>query len=197
MGRPVAILGGTNHSNNAFALSSNQFSNISDQSRLVHLCGDVTEELINSVQQEILELAHISKSLPIHLIVSTYGGSVDEGFSLLDVMRFVPCPIYTVGLGKVMSMGSIILAAGEKGHRLIGKLTRVMIHSVSSGIQGNIFECMNEIDEIKKMQETLMRLLSENSKLTKNQINDLMSNKLDKYLTAEECVNYGICDKII
>ena len=197
MGRPVAILSGTNHSNNAFALSSNQFSNISDQSRLVHLCGDVTEELINSVQQEILELAHISKSLPIHLIVSTYGGSVDEGFSLLDVMRFVPCPIYTVGLGKVMSMGSIILAAGEKGHRLIGKLTRVMIHSVSSGIQGNIFECMNEIDEIKKMQETLMRLLSENSKLTKNQINDLMSNKLDKYLTAEECVNYGICDKII
>lgn len=197
MGRPIAILGGTNHSNNAFALSSNQFSNVSDQSRLVHLCGDVTEELINSVQQEILELAHISKSLPIHLIVSTYGGSVDEGFSLLDVMRFVPCPIYTVGLGKVMSMGSIILAAGEKGHRLIGKLTRVMIHSISSGVQGNIFECMNEIDEVKKMQETLMCLLSENSKLTKNQINDLMSNKLDKYLTAEECVNYGICDKII
>jgi ATP-dependent Clp protease protease subunit len=165
-------------------------------SRLVYLSGDVTEESINIVQQQLLELANISIE-PIHLIISTYGGEVYEMFSLCDIIRFLPCPVYTVAMGKVMSAGSLILSFGEKGHRLIGKSTRIMIHSLSGGARGNVFEMLNECEELKALQEMYIELLSQNTKLTKKQVIDMLSKKVNTYLNAEKCIELGLADKII
>lgn len=199
MGRPTALKQNKNQVVNdgtEYVSYSNSSVIQTGQSRLVYLCGDVSEDLINSVQQQILELAHISLA-PIQLIVSTYGGSVDDGNSLLDVMRVVPAPVHTIGIGKIMSFGSLILASGEKGHRMIGRLTRVMIHSIRGGIEGNVFECENEINEMKRMQEVFVDTLVSNCKMSKKQIQDLMTSKLDKYITPTECIRLGLCDKII
>jgi len=165
-------------------------------SRLVYLSGDVNEENILACQQQLLELANISIE-PIHMICSTFGGMVTEMFAIYDTMNFIPAPVYTVALGKSMSAGSLILAAGAKGHRLIGKSTRVMIHAISGGVMGNVFELMNECEEIKLAQEMYIELMSQNTKLSKKQVSDMLGKKVNSYLSAQQCVELGIADKII
>lgn len=166
------------------------------ESRTVYLVGEVSEESINAAQQQILELAAMS-TLPIYLVVSTYGGSVDEMFSLYDVINFVRCPIYTIGLGKIMSAGSLILASGQKGHRLLGKNARVMIHSLSAGAMGSYFQILNEADELKRQQDLYIELMSENTKMSKKQIETILNSKIDKYLTPQQAIEFGIIDSLM
>ena len=117
-----------------------------DVTRLVVLHGDVNESSISLVVAQLLHLASINHN-PIHLVISTYGGSVDEMFTLYDTIKFLPCPVHTIALGKVMSAGVLLLASGTKGHRMIGKSARIMIHPVSGGVMGNVFEVLNDTKE--------------------------------------------------
>lgn len=167
-----------------------------NDSRLVYLVGNVDEDSISEVQQQLLDLASDSKE-PIHLVVSTYGGAVHEMFSLYDVMRFIPAPVYTVGLGKVMSAGSLILAAGSSGHRMIGRSTRVMIHALSAGFIGNLFELANELEEVQKLQEMYIERMATETKMTKEQVHDLLHSKVDRVFSPEQAIEMGIVDKII
>ena len=112
-----------------------------DNTRIVYLHGEVSEHSIAIVIAQLLHLANLNRN-PIYLVVSTYGGSVDEMFSLYDILKFLPCPVHTVALGKVMSAGVLLLASGVKGKRLIGGSSRIMVHPISGGVMGNVFEPM-------------------------------------------------------
>jgi len=165
--------------------------------RIVYLSGDVNEHSISSVITSLLSLANQDSKSPINLIVSTYGGSVDEMFSLYDVMKFLPCPVHTVGLGKIMSAGVLLMSAGKKGKRSIGKNARVMIHPISSGNFGNIIEMVNEVDELKRMQTQMFDALLKETKLSKDKLNTIMGKGHDFYLSSKEAIEFGIADKII
>ncbi len=179
--------------------------------RTVGLYGDVEEEKIAEVIAGLLSLHHLGKpqpeeddeepepGLPIELYVSTYGGSADDMAALVDVMNMVKkdCPIKTIGIGKVMSAGVLILASGTKGERTIGKNCRVMIHSVIAGSSGALHNLENELAEVKKMQEVYLDSLVEATNLTKKQLKSFMRRKTNVYLTAEEAIKYGIADKIL
>jgi len=167
-----------------------------DHSRIVVLHGDVNEHTISAVIAQMLHLANISPK-PIHMVVSTYGGSVDEMFSLYDAIKFLPCPINTIALGKVMSAGVLLLAAGEKGKRLIGRSARIMMHPVSGGMYGNVFEIMNESDEHRRLHDLMVAALERETKMSKGDINKIMKMGHDYYVTAEEAVKLGIVDKIV
>ena len=119
--------------------------------------------------------------------------------AVVDVMGVVKkdCPIRTIGLGKVMSAGVLILASGTKGERLIGKNCRVMIHSVIGGHAGSLHNLENELAEIKKMQEIYLDSLVKCTNMTKKQLKSFMRRKTNVYLTAEEAIKYGIADKIL
>lgn len=182
---------------------SNNVENIYMQStlqgsdeRLVVLHGEVNEFLISNI---IVQLLHLSNQnhKPIHLIISTYGGSVDEMFSLYDTIKFLPCPVYTVALGKVMSAGVLLLASGVKGKRMIGKSARIMIHPISGGLVGNVFEAMNELKEFERIQELMVSALLTETKLKKVEIDKLMKAGHDSFLTPEQAIKMGIVDKII
>jgi ATP-dependent Clp protease protease subunit len=135
----------------------------------------------------------------ITFYVSTYGGSADDMFSIYDVMNFAKkrCDVSTVGLGKVMSAGVLLLAAGTKGKRKIGKNCRVMIHAVSSGNVGTIHNLVNELGEIQNLQEAYIDAIVENSNFTKRTLKKLMDRKVNVYLSAEEAIEYGIADELI
>jgi ATP-dependent Clp protease protease subunit len=166
-----------------------------DHSRIVVLHGDVNEHSISNVIVQLLSFANINHK-PIHLVVSTYGGSVDEMFSLYDTIKFLPCPVHTIALGKVMSAGVLILASGVKGKRLIGSNARVMVHPISGGVYGNVFEVMNEAKEHKRLQELLINSLVKETKMSKEKVVEIMTTGHDYYLTAEEAIKLGIVDKI-
>ena len=165
--------------------------------RIVMLTGVVDEQSVSVVAGQLIALSSMDNSKPISLIISTYGGSANEMFGLYDVMKFLPCPIHTIGLGKIMSAGVLLLAAGKKGKRLIGENSSVMIHSASAECGGNIFDIINLTNELKRMQEQMVSLLAKNTKISHDKLNEMMKSKKDNYLTAQEAVNLGIADKVI
>lgn len=168
-----------------------------NQERIVYLSGDVNEHTISNVIMQLVTLANQSNGKPIHTFISTYGGSVDEMFSLYDTIKFLPCSVRTIGMGKIMSAGVLLLAAGEKGHRQIGRSARVMIHPISSGFAGNIFELQAEVAEAQRLQNLMVDRLSAETKMPPDQIRQLMKAGHDTYLTPTEAIKLGIADKLV
>tara|TARA_B100000131_G_scaffold310642_1_gene342552 strand:+ start:54 stop:686 length:633 start_codon:yes stop_codon:yes gene_type:complete len=145
-------------------------------------------------ESELLEV-----TMPIEVMISTPGGSADDMFAIYDIMRVVreKCDIVTFGIGKVMSAGVLLLAAGTKGQRKIGKHCRVMIHSVVAGSAGSFHNLENEMSEIRNTQDAYIKALAKETKMTPSKIRKLVDKKVNVYLSAEEAVELGIADIII
>ena len=173
--------------------------------RIVGLFSEVNEEKIAEVIHSILFFDELNKQSepddqkPITFYLSTYGGNADDMFAMYDTMRIIreTSEIHTVGLGKVMSAGVLLLAAGTKGKRQIGKNCRVMIHSVMGGNHGNLHNMMNEMEAIEQLQDMYCEALIAESKLTKAKLKKMIERKVNVYLSAEEAVELGIADEII
>lgn len=180
--------------------------------RTIGLIGDIDEEKAGEVIYGMLALKESGKSEPddnkksskivyepFNFYLSTHGGSASDMFAIYDVMRQIKkeCDISTIGVGKVMSAGVLLLAAGSKGKRKIGKHCRVMIHSVLAGNEGPLHNLENELNEIRWTQERYVNALIAETKLTKAGMNKLLDKHVNIYLSAEEAVKYGIADEVI
>lgn len=160
----------------------------------------VTEGVYASSDSEtVSSTPEEARLVPIEFLINTPGGEANEMFALYDVMRKVKttCDIETFGLGKVMSAGVLILAAGTKGKRKIGKHCRVMIHNVMAGSVGSLHNLENEIKEIKYIQESYLKALSYESGIPMKKLNNMLNKKVNIYLSAEEAVELGIADIIV
>tara|TARA_B100000212_G_C27371665_1_gene532864 strand:+ start:797 stop:1429 length:633 start_codon:yes stop_codon:yes gene_type:complete len=171
--------------------------------RIIGLFSDVTDDKIAELIHAIIyldELNAINKEeKPIEFYISTYGGSADDMFGMYDVMRVIRerTEIHTIGLGKVMSAGVLLLASGTKGKRCIGKNCRVMVHSVIGGSHGPLHNLINEMDAIEQIQKMYSDALIAETNMTKKDLKKLLEKKVNVYLTAEEAVELGIADIII
>lgn len=174
--------------------------------RTIGLFGDVSEEKVAELIQGLLYLNEINiletdqeKKKPIEFYVSTYGGNADDMFALYDVMNYVKkeTDIQTIGLGKVMSAGVLVLAAGTQGQRKIGQNCRVMIHNVMGGTAGSLPNLANELSAIEQLQEDYVNALVDNTKMTKKQLRKMLNEKVNVYLSAEEALELGIADIIV
>ena len=156
-----------------------------------------TQELVDPEDPECEELKEVIQ--PIEIVVSTNGGNADDMFAIYDAMRYIreEVEIETFGLGKVMSAGTLILAAGTKGKRKIGKHCRVMIHSVIGGSVGPMHQLDNEMKEVKAIQESYIKAICEETNLTERKLRALLKKKVNIYLTAEEAVKHGFADIIV
>ena len=156
-----------------------------------------TEELVNPEDPECQEVHEVTR--PLEILVSTNGGNADDMFAIYDAMRYIKeeVEIETFGLGKVMSAGTLLLAAGTKGKRKIGKHCRVMIHSVIGGSVGPMHQLDNEMKEVKAIQEAYIKAICEETNLTERKLRSLLKKKVNIYLTAEEAVEYGFADIIV
>ena len=185
--------------------------------RTINLYGDITEQKGADVVAALLYLENTSHSpmledptdpdstpivvaRSIAMMVSTHGGVASDMFSILDIMDMVKertCDIETFGIGKVMSAGVPILAAGTKGKRKVGRNCRIMLHNVMAGTGGTIFSMENELEEIKWVQERYIQTLANYTKLTPSKIKKLLKTQKDVYISAEEAIKMGIADEII
>ena len=173
--------------------------------RVVGLFCDVNEEKIAEIIHSILYFDALNSQVnkdakqPITFYLSTYGGNADDMFAMYDLMRNVrdTTEIHTVGLGKVMSAGVLLLASGTKGKRKIGKNCRVMIHAVMGGNHGSLHNMANEMEAIEQLQDMYCDALIKESKLTRVKLKKMLERKVNVYLSAEEAVELGIADEII
>ena len=136
---------------------------------------------------------------PLEFLISTNGGSASDMFAIYDTMNFVKekMEIHTIGLGKVMSAGVLILASGTKGKRKIGKNCRVMLHAVIAGATGTSHDIANEVEEIMATQERYIKCLADETDMSVKTIKKLIDEKKNIYLNAEEAIRYGIADEIM
>ena len=185
--------------------------------RTINLYGDISEQKGADVVAALLYLENTSHAMSttdpqdpeseqvivarsIAMMVSTHGGTASDMFSILDIMDMVKertCDIETFGIGKVMSAGVPILAAGTKGKRKVGRNCRIMLHNVIAGTGGTIFSMENELEEIKWIQERYIETLANYTKLTPSKIKKLLKTQKDVYISAEEAIKMGIADEII
>ena len=174
--------------------------------RIVGLFSNVDEEKVSELVTGLLYMNALNKAAKeeekkkdIDFYISTYGGSADDMFALYDIMKDVQktSDICTIGMGKVMSAGVLILASGTHGKRKIGKNCRVMIHSVAAGNHGELNHMINELDEIKNMQEMYIKCLVAETKMTETVLRNMLERGINVYLTAEEAIEYGIADEIV
>ena len=174
--------------------------------RVVGLFSEIVDEKIAEIIHAMLFMNEMNKAekdeknkKDIEFYLSTYGGSADDMFALYDMMKIIEkdTDISTIGMGKVMSAGVLILAGGTKGKRKIGRNCRVMLHSVIAGNQGSLHSLINEMEAIQDLQEMYIDRLVEETKMTKKQLKKLLEQKVNIYLSAEEAVEYGIADEII
>ena len=183
--RTVGIMGEINEEGSAEIV----FGLLSLQSSAVHFEPVDIEDEDSEVKEVIM---------PIDMVISTPGGNADDMFAIYDTMRAIreEVPIRTRGIGKVMSAGVVLLAAGTKGERSIGKNCRVMLHSVIGGHIGPMHQLDNEMEEIRNIQDQYISVLAEETKMTKRYLRNLMKKKVNVYLSATEAVELGIVDKI-
>jgi ATP-dependent Clp protease protease subunit len=166
--------------------------------RIFTLYGPVDEESIEKTITTMLALSYMGTD-PMQLIISTNGGLATEMFALYDIMRNVrqDIDINTLGLGKIMSAGVLLLAAGTKGKRKIGKHCKVMIHGLKTEIGGYMGDLQNDFDELKSIEKIYIKALAKETNMSKAEIKSLFKEKRDIYLTAEEAVELGIADEVI
>ena len=172
--------------------------------RIIGMFCDVSEEKVAEVIHAMLYLNEMNRlnpkaALPIEFYLSTYGGSADDMFALYDVMRSIrqQTEIHTLGLGKVMSAGVLLLAAGTKGKRRIAQNCRIMLHSVAAGNHGNLHDLTNELEAIAALQKMYTKCLLAETEMSKSQLKKMLERKVNVYLSAEEAVKLGIADIIV
>lgn len=164
--------------------------------RRIILSGNVREDSAALFLEHITALECHDVSKPITVYIDTYGGSVDAGMMIYDTMKTCSCPIVTVGIGKVMSIGALLLAAGEPENRFITQNTRVMIHQISGAVHGTLSEMQMSVEESRRLQELYLELLAKEIGVSKSKI--LKDIELgDIYFSAEDAVKYGLADKIL
>jgi len=174
--------------------------------RIVGLFSEVIDEKVAEIVHAMLYMNELNKAIKdpknkrdIEFYLSTYGGNADDMFALYDMMKAIQqtTDISTIGMGKVMSAGVLILAGGTQGKRKIGRNCRVMLHSVVAGNQGSLHNLINEMEAIQDLQEMYIDRLVEETKMTKKQLKKMLEQKVNIYLSAEQAVEYGIADEII
>jgi len=173
------------------------------EARSIYFSGDLNEERAAEIITALLVLSRQKNKDdeidPIKLYISTYGGAADEMFAIYDVMNHIKKQgviIETIGLGKVMSAGTLMLAAGSEGHRKVGAHTRIMIHSVAGGSMGELHSIKNELEQMNVLQEEYIQAMANETEMSKKQIQNLINRKINVYLSADEAIEKGLADEV-
>lgn len=132
----------------------------------------------------------------VTLFINSPGGSVTDGWAIIDVMESSRVPIQTVAMGCIASMAVLIFVAGAKGMRVMTPRTAIMTHQFSTAFWGK----QHELIAARKFHDTLEKQFIEHflrhTKMNEKQIRDILLRPSDTWLTPEECLKYGLCDAI-
>lgn len=163
--------------------------------RIVFVTGEVNDVMADLVVAQFLFLEAEDPEKDIQLYINSPGGQVTSGFAILDTMRHIKPDVSTICMGMAASMGAVLLTAGTKGKRFALPNADVMIHQPLGGSQGQAEDIRIQAEKILETRERLNKLLAE---CTGQDIETIrLDTDRDKYLTAEEAVEYGLIDKVL
>lgn len=162
--------------------------------RIIYFSGAVDDDSCNTVIAQLLYLSS-TDNRDINIYINSPGGSVIDGLGVIDTINFVPCDISTTCVGMAASMGAVLLSCGTKGKRMVLPHSRVMIHQVSSGMQGVSKDLEIELAQTLRCKKDLYEILSKNTGQTYEKIEADCDRNF--WLIGQEAVDYGIADRVL
>ena len=166
--------------------------------RIIFLGEDVNPTTSSLVIAQLLFLESEDPDKEIDLYINSPGGSITDGMAIVDTMNYIKCPVSTICVGMAASMGSVLLASGEKGKRFATPNSEILIHQPligGGGLSGQATEIKIHADHMVKTREKLNKLLSEKTGQSLEQIEK--DTERDHYMTAQEALEYGLIDGIM
>jgi len=162
--------------------------------RIIWVAGVVNDNMSVVTTAQLMWLdTQGNEDITMH--IDSPGGSVKSGLSMVDVMNYVSSDIITINTGMAASMGSVLLGAGTKGKRYSLPHSRVMLHQVSGGAEGVLADMEISLNEAKKYNDELFRMLGEYCDKDPEQVKQDATR--DFWMNAQEAVEYGIIDSVI
>lgn len=162
--------------------------------RIIFIGGPIDDTVANLVIAQLLFLEAEDPEKDVHLYINSPGGVVTAGMAIYDTMQYIKPPVSTICMGQAASMGSFLLAAGEKGKRFALPYSRIMIHQPLGGVQGQATEIEIHAREILRMKDTLNKLLAKHTGQPLEVV--ARDTERDFFMSAEEAKQYGIVDEV-
>jgi len=163
--------------------------------RIIFLGGGIEDDTANLVIAQLLFLQNENADADISVYVNSPGGLITAGMAIYDTMQFVGCDVRTYCLGQAASMGAVLLAAGTKGKRYVLPNSRILIHQPIGGARGPATDISIQAEEILRLRTRLNQILADHTGQPVEQIEKDVDR--DRFMSAEEAVEYGIADEII
>jgi ATP-dependent Clp protease protease subunit len=163
--------------------------------RIVFVGGQIGDDLANVVTAQLLFLESEDPEREINMYINSPGGSVTAGLAIYDTMQFVKPPVSTLCVGQAASMGAVLLAAGAKGKRYSLPHSRIMIHQLSGGFEGQASDISIQAREALRLRDLLNEILSTHTGQAVKKLEK--DTDRDNFLSAKEAVEYGLIDEVI
>ena len=163
--------------------------------RIIFLGTPVDDQIANLVIAQLIHLESEDPDKDIHMYVNSPGGSVYAGLAIYDTMQYVKADINTTCVGIAMSMGSLLLAGGAKGKRTALPNSKILIHQVSGGFQGQGTDIEIQAREVISLKRRLEEIYAAHTGKPIDQISHDMER--DFFMNPEEAKDYGIIDTVI
>ena len=164
------------------------------KSRIIMMGTDVNDDVANQICAQLLFLDAEEPGKDIWMYINSPGGSVTAGMAIYDTMQFVGCDVATVCLGLAASMGQFLLCAGAPGKRYTLPNARIMMHQPLAGLRGQASDIAIQAEQHAYTKRRMAELIAFHSGKSLEQIQ--ADSERDRWFTAEQAVEYGLCDEV-
>jgi ATP-dependent Clp protease, protease subunit len=163
--------------------------------RIIFITGPIDDGVAASVSMQLLFLEAENPKKEISMYINSPGGVVTSGLSIYDTMQFIRPAISTTVMGQAASMGSLLLAAGDKGMRFALPNARIMVHQPSGGFQGQVTDIMIHAKEVENLKRRLNEIYEKHTGQPLKAVEQALER--DNFFTAEAARDFGLIDKVI
>ena len=163
--------------------------------RIVFLVGPVNDAVASLVTAQLLFLESENPNKEINFYINSPGGLVTAGLGIYDTMQYINSPVSTLCIGQASSMGSFLLAAGEKGKRYSLPNSRIMVHQPSAGFQGQATDIEIHANEVLSLKKRLNEIYSKHTGKSVEEVKSALER--DNFMTAEIAKEFGLIDEVV
>ena len=163
--------------------------------RIVFLVGTINDNVASLITAQLLFLESENPKKEIYLYINSPGGLVTAGLGIYDTMQYIKPAVSTLCIGQACSMGSFLLAAGEKGKRFSLPNSRIMVHQPSAGFQGQVTDIEIHANEVLSLKKRLNEIYSKHTGKSVSEIK--LALERDNFMTAVNAKSFGLIDKVV
>jgi ATP-dependent Clp protease protease subunit len=163
--------------------------------RIVFIGSPVDDQIANLAVAQLLHLQAEDPEKDISMYINSPGGVIYSGLAIYDTMQYVKPDVQTICFGMAMSMGSLLLAGGAKGKRMVLPNARVLIHQPSGGFEGQSSDIQIHAQEVLNLRRRVDEIYAHHTGQDLERVHEDMER--DRFFTAEQAVEYGLADRVI